>query len=77
MPHELLITNLGRLVVGSNFGSLKLEAFWGPALTMGFEGEQSVGVSTVDGRLACLHVSYRPIEGLLPMAASLLASESR
>jgi|CZKS01.1.fsa_nt_gi hypothetical protein len=77
MPHELLITNLGRLAVGSQFGSLKVEAFWGPALTMGFDGEQSIGVSTLDGRLACLHVSYRPIEGLLPTAASLLASESR
>jgi NRPS condensation-like uncharacterized protein len=77
MPHELLITNLGRLAVGSQFGSLKVEAFWGPALTMGFDGEQSVGVSTLDGRLACLHVSYRPIEGLLPTAASLLVSESR
>jgi hypothetical protein len=77
MPHELLITNLGRLTAGTEFGSLKLEAFWGPALTMGFDGEQSVGVSTVDGRLACLHVSYRPILGLLPMAASLLTAESR
>jgi hypothetical protein len=77
MPHELMITNLGRLAVGSQFGSLKVEAFWGPALTMGFDGEQSIGVSTLDGRLACLHVSYRPIEGLLPTAASLLVSESR
>lgn len=77
MPHELLITNLGRLAVGSEFGSLRLEAFWGPALTMGFEGEQSVGASTVGGCLACLYVSYRPIEGLVPMAVSLLASESR
>jgi NRPS condensation-like uncharacterized protein len=62
---ELVISNLGRLPYETDFGSLKLEAIWGPSCTSGYEGEQFVGISTVNN-LMCLMVSSRyPLASLL------------
>ena len=76
MPHELVITNLGRLSIKTDFGPLRIAALWGPALSMGLDGEQVIGAATIGGKLFCTHVSYRPIQGLLLAAAGILALES-
>ena len=63
--HEADLTNLGNLRYESNFGKLKLEALWGPAIVGGFEGALTIGVVTVNGSLHLLHTSHAPIPFLL------------
>lgn len=36
-PHELLLTNLGALPIGTSYGSLTLKSLWGPSVLFGFE----------------------------------------
>ncbi len=70
---ELLLSNLGKLDLRTDFGGLHLRGLWGPAVSMGLSGEQSVGVSTLHDRLHLVHVSTQPVEGLLEgLAASLM-----
>ena len=71
-PCELLLTNLGNLSLQFDFGDLKLKALWGPSVLMGFEGEQTVGVSTVNGSLCMLHTSFAPLPLLLQRAERIL-----
>jgi hypothetical protein len=73
-PCELLLTNLGNLTSHFHCGELKLRALWGPAVLMGFQGEQTVGVTTTNGSLCMLHTSFAPIPSLTARAASLLRS---
>ncbi len=74
---EGLVSNLGVLPFGNRFGSLTLKALWGPAVLSGLEGEQTIGVATVDDALCLLHTSHTPPEGLLEtMRNVLLASVS-
>lgn len=47
-------------------GGLRLKALWGPALLMGFENEQTVGVTTTNDSLCLLHTTFTPIPSLLP-----------
>jgi hypothetical protein len=72
VPFELLLTNLGKLSVQFDTGSLRLRALWGPALLMGFENEQTVGVTTTNDSLCLLHTTFTPIPSLLPRAAEIL-----
>ena len=58
-PCELLLTNLGKLPCEFDCVDLKLKALWGPAVFMGFEGEQTVGVTTPTGRFACCTAASR------------------
>jgi hypothetical protein len=71
-PCELLLTNLGALQFDSC--DLRPKALWGPSVLMGFEGEQTVGVTTVNGSLCLLHTSFAPISGLLRRAELILRS---
>ena len=50
---EVLLTNLGDLSFDRQFGPVTLKAMFGPAVVTGFEGQQTVGVSTVNG--ACVY----------------------
>lgn len=50
--YNLLITNLGRLNLEQNFGSLSIEELYGPAVMAGLEGEKVVGVATLGDRLS-------------------------
>jgi len=72
LPFELLLTNLGKLSVQFDTGSLRLKALWGPAVLMGFENEQTVGVTTANDSLCLLHIAHTPIRFLLPRAAEIL-----
>jgi NRPS condensation-like uncharacterized protein len=62
---ELMVSNLGQIPYGSEFGRLRLEAVWGPTALQGLEGEQNVGVATTNGALRLLHASYSLIPHLL------------
>ena len=73
-PCELLLTNLGKLPCEFDCGDLKLKALWGPAVFIGFEGEQTVGVTTTDGSLCMLHSSFTPLPRLLPRTQRILRS---
>ena len=71
-PCELLLTNLGSLPIQVDGGGLKLKSLWGPAVLMGFEGEQTVGVTTTNGTLSMLHTSFAPLPSLLQHAERIL-----
>ncbi|MEV0223172.1 condensation domain-containing protein [Streptomyces sp. NPDC050704] len=73
-PHEVLLTNLGVLPIPASYGALTIEALWGPSVFFGFEGEQTVGLSTLDGTLRLLHTSFTPVTGLLELAREHLLS---
>jgi hypothetical protein len=72
--NELVLTNLGKLPVQFDTGGLRLKALWGPAVLGGFEGEQTVGVTTTNDSLCLLHTSFKPIPSLLSRAAEILQS---
>ena len=71
--HDLLLSNLGLLRFETDFGALHLEAVWGPAVLFGLDGAQTVGVTTVGGRIGLLHTSYQPTPALLATAGRILA----
>jgi hypothetical protein len=62
---QVMLSNLGRLPFDSVFGHLKLESLWAPSGLRGIEGEQTLGVVTVNGSLHLTHTSPAPIPGLL------------
>ena len=76
LPWDLIVTNLGRLNLATEFGALRLKAMWGPMVTAGFAGEQVLGAATLHGQLALVHTSYAPFAGLLSTAAGLLVQNS-
>jgi hypothetical protein len=65
---ELMVSNLGQIPYGSEFGRLRLEAVWGPTALQGLEGEQNVGIATTNGAIRLLHASYSLIPDLLENA---------
>jgi hypothetical protein len=69
---ELMLTNLGRPAVQFDSEGFRLKALWGPAVLMGFDNEQTVGVTTANDSLCLLHTSFTPIPSLLPRAAEIL-----
>jgi hypothetical protein len=71
---ELMISNLGNLAYETRYGDFTLERVWGPAVLAGFEGEQTIGVATINESLCMIHTSYRPMESLLNVAGQLLIS---
>ena len=72
MAHELMVTNVQQFPFENRFGDLTLEGLWGPSTLNGFEGEQVVGVATVNGSLHMVHTSYTPIGTFLNRAVDLL-----
>ena len=62
---EVMVSNLGVWPHSTTFGQLRLTALWGPSVLSGIEGEQMIGVATVDHQLHLLYTSYSPIAGLL------------
>jgi hypothetical protein len=73
-PCELLLTNLGNLPCKFTYGDLKLKALWGPAVFTGFQGEQTIGVTTTNGSLCLLHSSFTPLPSLLQRTERILHS---
>jgi hypothetical protein len=71
--HEALLTNLGHLPFGGQFGHVELKALWGPCVLAGFEDEQTIGAATVDGSLCLTYTSHTPRDGLLEAMGGVLS----
>ncbi len=69
---EINISNLGILPIETSIGALTITTLWGPSILAGFEGEQEIGVATVNGALGLLHTSYKPLPSLLEKIEELL-----
>jgi hypothetical protein len=74
---EGMVSNLGVLPFETTFGRFKLESIWGPAVFVGIEGEQMIGVATLNGAIHLLHTSYTPISNLLQMMEATLETMTR
>jgi uncharacterized membrane protein len=48
---DVMVTNLGRLVMPQQYGDLVLKAIYGPMVLSGFKPERVCGVATLDNRL--------------------------
>lgn len=70
---DILISNLGVLPFAQEFGHVKLESLWGPSVLIGTEGEQTVGVATINGAIHLIHTSYKPAPDFLATAEKALA----
>jgi hypothetical protein len=55
MGHELMVTNIQKFPFETRFGDLTLAGLWGPSAVNGFEGEQVVGIATLNGSLHMVH----------------------
>ena len=77
MGYELVVTNVQQFPFDNKFGDLTLEGLWGPSALNGFEGEQAVGVATVNGSLHMVHTSYTPIDRFLSRAVDVLMNACR
>jgi hypothetical protein len=77
MGYELVVTNVQQFPFENRFGDLTLAGLWGPSALNGFQGEQAVGVATVNGSLHMVHTSYTPADTLLNRALDLLMSVCR
>jgi hypothetical protein len=71
---ELNISNLGEIPIETRFGDLTLTSLWGPSILQGFQGEQEIGVATVNGSLNMLHASYDPLPLLLETMQKILTA---
>ena len=56
------LTNVGRFDIPTSYGSLELDAVYGPLFYSDVE-EKMLGIITVGGRLSFFHVSRRPVAG--------------
>jgi hypothetical protein len=71
---DINISNLGNLPIETRFGYLTFAKLWGPSILAGFEGEQEIGVATINGSLNLLHTSYKPLPSLLESIEERLAA---
>jgi len=58
---DIHLSNLGVLPIEPSYGGLSVTSVWGPAVLLGFEGEQTLGISTVNGSMCLLHTSHSAI----------------
>jgi len=73
MNTDFVLSNMGNLSVESQYGRLRLEAVWGPAILIGtFKNQQVIGVATVNGGLSLLYCSHAPIPHLLETMKDML-----
>jgi hypothetical protein len=71
---DFLVSNLGEVGIPGRAGALRVDAIWGPSVSLAEESLQTIGMLTHAGRLHFLHSSYRPVIGLLDTAVWLLES---
>jgi NRPS condensation-like uncharacterized protein len=77
---QALITNLGVMPFENKFGSLEIQAMWGPCVIRHFEGHHSLGVATINESICLVHTTFERTEGLLEAVAEVIeeaCSESR
>jgi hypothetical protein len=73
---DIHLSNLGVVPIPTSYRAIALRQLWGPAVLNGFEGEQTLGISTVNGRLCLLHTSRSPLADFLGQIESILHSVS-
>ena len=61
LGYDINVSNLGEIPIETRIGDLRLQSVSGPSILIGFEGEQGLGVATVNGALNLLHTSYKPL----------------
>jgi hypothetical protein len=71
---DIHVSNLGVVPIATDYGAISLRQLWGPAVLLGFEGEQTLGVSTLNERLCLLHTSHDPLPGFLDQIQSIVTS---
>ena len=74
VEREIMVSNIGRITFDTEIGKFKINALWGPIALSGSTGDQTVGITTINGRMHFLHVSRMPIPGLLAAAVDMLKS---
>jgi hypothetical protein len=77
LGYEFVLTNVQRAPFDGPFGSLGVEALWGPSALNGLEGEQAIAAATVDNSLCLVHTSYTPFDSFLTSAVDLLMDACR
>ena len=69
-----MLSNLGRVSLGSDETQLRIRAVWGPACTTHLVDYQFVGVVTYGGVLRLINTTYHPVPDLLPSVTRRLVS---
>ncbi|WP_158615495.1 condensation domain-containing protein [Acidipila sp. EB88] len=69
---HMMVSNLGAVPFPAERNQLRVTAVWGPATLIGTEGEQIIGVATLNNELHLVQSSYTPIIGLLDRTADIL-----
>lgn len=62
---DAILTNLGIWPYPTVFADLRVEVVHGPALSMGYDKVEIIGVATSPGGFSLTHVSFEPIPELL------------
>jgi len=77
IANEYLLTNIGALNFDTDFGKLQLEALWGPFVLTGYEGSQTIGVTSINGiiHLALTTLAHIEAKPLLEAVEDLLMEE--
>lgn len=70
--HQIMVTNLVKVKYDTDFGSLKLNALYGPMVRSGKGMEQTIGALTTNGSLCLTNTSDSPIPGLLGEMENIL-----
>lgn len=76
VAHDLGISNL-RTVEFPAVRDLPVESVWGPAVLVGYEGEQFIGCATFAGALYLTCSSFTPVPGLLEAISETILSACR
>ncbi len=74
---DIHLSNLGLIEVPTVYGSISLRHLWGPGVLIGYEGEQTLGASTLNGHLCLLHTSHTPLPQFLEDIESLLGTATK
>jgi hypothetical protein len=65
LPHEMMLTNMGRFNYDTNFGPFKLTELWGPFASTGYTSAVTTGIVTVNDYMFIALTSYEPLKDLL------------
>jgi hypothetical protein len=70
--HEVMLTNLGRLSLDSDFNLLQLKLLWGPIVLTPHEDAQTIGVATLNGELTLTLTGQKSSKNLLENVENVL-----
>ena len=70
--HDIMLTNLGRLSLESDFNQLKLKLLWGPMVLTPHEEAQTIGVATLNGELTLTLTGQKSSKSLLENVENVL-----